>query len=144
MLALRFAAWWTVILGLAILNGLLREAWLVPALGRSLALAASGLLLCLCIVAVSWVAVCRTGLHRPGALLTVGAFWLALTLAFEFGFGRLVQHKPWSELWAAYTFEDGNLWPVVLAVTVAGPWLAGWMLRVTGVGCRAGRAGERR
>ena len=46
-------------------------------------------------------------------------------LAFEFGFGRVVRHRPWSELLAAYTFQEGNLWPLVLVVLTLAPWLSG-------------------
>jgi hypothetical protein len=39
----------------------------------------------------------------------------------------LVQHKTWEELWAAYTFADGNLWPLVLVVVLlAPPVMAAW------------------
>jgi hypothetical protein len=39
-----------------------------------------------------------------------------------------VQHKSWAELLQAYTFRDGNIWPLVLLVTVLAPVLA-WRLR---------------
>ena len=50
--------------------------------------------------------------------------WLCLTLTFEFSFGRFVQHETWSTLFEAYTFKDGNLWPLVLVVTALAPLLA--------------------
>ena len=56
--------------------------------------------------------------------LYAGVLWLCLTLGFEFGFGRYVQHKHWSELFEAYTFQGGNLWLLVLLVTLLAPfWL---------------------
>jgi hypothetical protein len=55
--------------------------------------------------------------------LGVGAFWLLLTLVFEFGFGRIAQHKSWQELFGAYTLQGGNIWPVVLLTTAVAPWL---------------------
>ena len=36
----------------------------------------------------------------------------------------LVQHKAWADLFSAYTFQGGNLWPLVLAVTLLAPWVA--------------------
>jgi hypothetical protein len=30
----------------------------------------------------------------------------------------------WAELFEAYTFEDGNIWPVVLLVTLFAPLIA--------------------
>lgn len=124
MLALRAAAIWLLILVLAVLNGGFRDAVLLPALGKPLALVLSGLLLCACILVVALVFVPRLGRLRAVQSLNLGLLWLALTLAFEFGFGRLVQGRPWRELLEAYTFKDGNLWPLVLAVAFFAPLIA--------------------
>ncbi len=130
---------WLLILALAVANGALREALLIPALGRFWGLVLSGGLLALFIllVARSLVRHLRGIGVVPGLRigLRIGLLWLLLTLAFEFGFGRYVQHKPWPELLAAYTFEDGNLWPLLLLVTLLAPALAG------GLDARAQRRG---
>ena len=55
--------------------------------------------------------------------LQVGAVWLALTIAFEFGFGRGVAHTSWDELLADYDVRKGRLWPLVLAWIALGPAL---------------------
>ncbi|MEQ9547444.1 MAG: hypothetical protein RIK85_15685 [Marinobacter sp.] len=60
---------------------------------------------------------------RPGQFWLVGFGWLALTLAFEFSFG-LAQGKSWPVMLEAYTFRDGNLWPIVLVVTACAPFIA--------------------
>ena len=124
MLVLKAAGIWAVILVCAIANGALREAFLVPRFGLQAALLVSGLLLCTCIVVVACALVPR--LHTPGRLARagIGMLWLALTLAFEFGFGRLVQQRSWESLFDAYTFKDGNLWPLVLLMTLLSPLLA--------------------
>jgi hypothetical protein len=49
---------------------------------------------------------------------------IILTLAFEFTFGRLVQSQSWRQLLDAYTFKDGNTWPLVLVVAALAPWLS--------------------
>jgi uncharacterized PurR-regulated membrane protein YhhQ (DUF165 family) len=118
------ATLWLCILVLAILNGILREEVLVPALGGFAALVASGTLLSACIFVVALVAAPWYGPLPSSRWILVGLFWLLLTLVFEFGFGHLVQHKTWPELLAAYTFQGGNVWPLVLVVTMASPWLA--------------------
>jgi hypothetical protein len=124
MLTLKATAVWLLILACAVLNGGLREALLVPALGKPAGPVLSGVLLSIVILAVSLLLVPRLGRLATGQCLYVGLLWLCLTLAFEFGFGRLVQHKPWAEILAAYTFKGGNLWPLVLAVVLISPWLA--------------------
>jgi hypothetical protein len=53
--------------------------------------------------------------------LEVGTAWLALTVAFEFGFGRGVAHTSMDELLADYDLRKGRLWPLVLAWIVLGP-----------------------
>lgn len=112
---------WLLILATAFLNGALRELVLLPALGKLWAPLLSGVLLCACILAISGFLVPRLGaLSRRQALL-MGVAWLGLTLAFEFSFGRFVQHKEWPELFGAYTFQDGNIWTLVLAVVLGTP-----------------------
>jgi hypothetical protein len=123
---IKATAVWALILVLAILNGALREAVLLPALGKPWGLTLSGLLLAACIVAVALAFVPR--IVRQGGVepWRIGLRWLVLTLVFEFGFGRLVQGRSWDELLQAYTFADGNLWPLVLVVTAVAPSLAVW------------------
>jgi hypothetical protein len=115
---------WFAILLLAILNGALREKVLMPALGSFSGLIASGSMLGICIFLVALAAAPWYGRLASREWLLVGAFWLLLTLAFEFSFGRFVQQKSWAELFEAYTFHGGNLWPAVLVVTLISPWLA--------------------
>lgn len=129
MLTLKATAAWLLILVCAVLNGGLREALLMPSLGKPAALVLSGVLLSIVIVAVSLLLVPRLGRLSTSQGLYIGLLWLCLTLIFEFGFGRLVQHQSWQQLGEAYTFKEGNIWPLVLVVTLVAPLLA---LRVRG------------
>jgi hypothetical protein len=124
MTALKAFAVWVLILICAVINGAFREGFLVLQFDRVTAFVASGLLLSVCILAVSAVLVPWFGRLKASHYLLLGLFWLGLTLAFEFGFGRLLQHKPWEQLFAAYTFQGGNLWPLVLVVTTFAPLLS--------------------
>ncbi len=124
MLLVKALLAWLSILLLAIANGALREAVLIPFLGRSSGLILSGAMLSFAVALVAYALV----RFQPGITVSQGLFvgllWVCLTLAFEFGFGRYVQHKPWAELLEAYTFKDGNIWPVVLLTTLLAPYLA--------------------
>lgn len=113
---------WSGILVLAIANGILRESFLIPALGAPAALVLSGLLLSAVILGVTYYSLPWLQVTSPAGLFAVGLGWLALTLVFEFSFG-LWQGKSWPELLEAYTFKDGNLWPIVLAITVLAPYI---------------------
>ena len=118
MLALKACAIWLGILACAFANGALRELLLVPAFGLQVAQLASGVLLSSLIIAVAVLAAPWFGRVSTLQAMLIGMLWLCLTLAFEFGFGGFVQRKSWSTLLEAYTFKDGNLWPVVLVATV--------------------------
>jgi hypothetical protein len=116
-------AFWLAIAAVAVVNGALREAVLIPLLGRTPALLLSGLLLCVLILWITVVALPWLGARRRQQLIGIGAAWFVLTLVFEFSLGRL-QGKSWLMLLEAYTFKDGNVWPLVLLVTLAAPVLA--------------------
>jgi|tagenome__1003787_1003787.scaffolds.fasta_scaffold20971474_5 hypothetical protein len=118
---------WLAILALAILNGALREAVLVPNLGKTAGYVTSGVLLAalVLLVAISLAPWMRLASARRA--MGVGALWLVMTVVFEFGFG-IARGKPWTDIVAAYRFADGNIWPLVLVVVLFAP-LAGWRLR---------------
>ena len=130
-LVVALKAWviWVAILVLAVANSALREAILIPQLGLPTGLVLSGVLLSALIFVVAYLALPWPGTRRSVELTGIGLGWLALTLCFEFAVG-LWQGTSWPVLLAAYTFKGGNIWPVVLAVTVAAPRLAakvrGW------------------
>jgi hypothetical protein len=63
----------------------------------------------------------RWPLRDTREAVEVGMGWLALTVAFEFGFGRLVAKQSWDELLADYDLAEGRTWPFVLAWIAAGP-----------------------
>jgi hypothetical protein len=112
------------ILTLAVTNGFLREAVLLPNLNKPVAFATSGILLSILIVVVAVLFFPWLKLRSESSCLAVGALWLGLTLVFEFGLGGFVQGRSLSEMMEAYTFKDGNLWPLVLVVTFFAPLVA--------------------
>ena len=124
MLYLRALVLWSALIPLAIANGLLRDWLLVRWLGASAARAVSGVLLCGLIGAWTWQTIPWLAPRDGRACAVVGLGWLALTVGFEFGFGRLVAHRTWDELLRPYRFAGGDLWPVVLVVVTLAPWLA--------------------
>lgn len=132
-LAIAFKAFmaWSGILVLAIVNGAFREAVLIPALGKSTGLLLSGVSLAGLVLAVACLALPWFGRIPVSGYVAIGMGWLCLTLLFELTFGRIIQGKPWSQLFEAYTFKEGNIWPVVLLVTAAAPFVAarikGWV-----------------
>lgn len=129
ILLLKAFAVWLLILVFAVLNGSLREFVLLPILGKPAAFALSGILLSIVVLLAGALSQRWTRVSRLSHCLWLGVFWLALTLAFEFAFGLFVQHKNWRELGDAYTFKDGNLWPLVLVACFCSPVIAHFMRR---------------
>ena len=120
-----FLAWLAIAVA-AILNGILRQAVLIPTLGDPLAQVLSILLLLAIIVGISAYFVRRPGRDlQPSSLLLVGLAWAAGAVLFEFALGRLVLDVPWSELLAAYDVRTGALWPLAPLAMIAAPPLLG-------------------
>jgi hypothetical protein len=124
----RAVAVWGALLILAVLNGGVRDIWLSPWLADTVGRVLSTVLLCGLIFLVSWVTI---GWIRPASAreaLRVGALWLAMTLAFEFGVGHYGFGKAWSELLADYDLRHGRVWLAVLVVTLLAPL---WAVRLS-------------
>lgn len=121
--ALKAFCLWLAILVLAVANGVLREAVLIPALGSAPGLILSGLLLSGLTLLVAYLGLPWLGAQGRQFIL-IGLGWLVATLIFEFSVG-LLRGKPIDEILAAYTFKGGNIWPLVLLVIALAPWLAG-------------------
>ena len=126
---LRAGAVWLLVLVLAIANGGFREAVLKLRTGERAAHVLSTVMLCAVVLVVARLTI---GWIAPGSVrdaLSVGGLWLVLTLAFEFGAGRWLFRKSWSELLADYDLRAGRVWPAVPVVTMVAPLLAWWHAR---------------
>jgi hypothetical protein len=55
--------------------------------------------------------------------LSIGLFWMALTVAFEFLFFHYVVGHSWTELLANYDLSRGRLWPLLLVWVALAPSL---------------------
>jgi len=113
---------WASMLVVAVAFGALRDALLAPRVGAHRAHQLGSLAVCAAFVLVIWSFVRWAG-PTPGQGLAVGAAWLVLTLAFEFGFFHLVRGVPLETLLADYNLLAGRLWPLVLVTVLLAPWL---------------------
>ena len=118
------AVWLLCMVG-AILNGTLREFVLNPWIGTAWGHVFSTVLLSLLILAITWATIPWMAPTSPAQAWAIGIAWLVLTLAFEFGFGRLVAHKSWQVLLADYHLWEGRIWVIVPIITALAPvWMA--------------------
>jgi hypothetical protein len=125
---MRPVAVWFLILLLAIINGAFREAVLIPNLSKPVALALSGLLLSWIILMLAVLLAHWMRLDTRSRCLSVGLLWVCLTVVFEFGFGA-IRGRTLADMLEPYTFKDGNIWPLVLAVTFFAPLIAARLRR---------------
>ena len=123
---------WLALLGLAILNGGAREAFIIPRTGDLRGHLLSTITLCLAILALSWFSI--NWIHPASVrdAWTIGAVWVALTLAFEFLAGHYLFGNPWSRLLADYDIFRGRIWVLVLATTALAPALSAYARGVVG------------
>jgi hypothetical protein len=121
---------WLLILLAAVGNGVFRDLVMTPKLGDPVARAISCFTLSVLIVLITWVFITRLGISVKSQLWSVGWFWLALTLAFEFLFGHYVGGKSWMALFQDYNIMEGRLWILVLVTTLSAPALAGRLRKI--------------
>ena len=82
------------------------------------------------ILIISWLAVPWLGASTNGQLFGIGFLWLALMLAFEIAFGRLVFSASWQRLASDFDFRKGGLLSIGMLILFAAPFLTaklhGW------------------
>jgi hypothetical protein len=120
----RLAGIWLVIAVVAIINGVFRELVLVPAVGASLALPVSGLMLAILVLLVTSISVVFLGLRSLKTCIWAGLLWVVFTLSFEFLFGHYVTGKSWWEIARIFDFTHGDLFTLVLVTTAVAPLCA--------------------
>jgi hypothetical protein len=126
----RWIAAWGGAVAIAIVNGAAREGVYVRRLGDERANRVSVL------TGIGAFSLYFAALQRRWPLptrrdaLSVGAVWTAMTVVFEFGFGRL-RGESWEEMLGAYDLRRGELWPLVLAWIALGPEVTRRLTRTT-------------
>jgi hypothetical protein len=120
---LKAAIIWTIIAVLAIANGAFREHVLTPAIGARIALPVSGILLSAIVLLVTWCCFRLIAGCKQLTCLLIGLQWVLMTLLFEFAFGHFVANKPWPEIFRVFNFMQGDLFILVLVVSLFSPLL---------------------
>ena len=112
---------WSGMVLAALLNGTLRALVTQPLLGETAARALATVLLLAVLAGYQWWLSGRFPLPSTRAALQVGAAWTAMTLAFEVGFGRLVEQLSWAQVFADYDVTRGRIWVLVPVWLLVGP-----------------------
>jgi hypothetical protein len=115
---------WLLIIVAETVHGVLRGLFLVPVVGdlraRQIGVAIGSLI----ILAVAAATIRWLGAKTRSELLAVGAVWLALTLAFEFLFGRYVAGASWDRLLSDYDPTRGGFLGLGMLVLALSPLIA--------------------
>ena len=106
---------------IGIVNGVARETLYANAVGDSAAHQISTGTGAALFALYFWFLTGRWPLETRRDALTVGAVWVALMVAFEFGFGHSVDGTSWRDLARDWNLADGRLWPLLVLWVGAGP-----------------------
>jgi hypothetical protein len=104
---------WLGMVVVALLNGTIRALVTQPLLGETTARFLATLLLLGLVTGYEWWLLGRLPIPTVRLGWLVGTCWLALTLSFEFGFGRFVEHLSWQTMLADYDLSRGRIWVLV-------------------------------
>lgn len=104
-------------------NGAIREFGYAPYMSELRGHQLSTLTAVLCFALyIGWLTA-RFPLGSARRAAIVGLVWLAMTMAFEFLFGRYAAGRSWAELWRNYDLTAGRLWPLLLVWVAAAPYV---------------------
>lgn len=119
---------WGGLAVVAIANATVRELVYAPVVGDYWGHVASTVTFVAALSVVAYVYFGRVE-HTVRELVAIGAGWLALTVAFEFGFGHYVMGTSWDVLLADYNVLAGRVWVLVLVAMLVAPVVFGHYLR---------------
>ena len=119
----RYLLAWPLLALVAILNGTLRVTTYGRFIPELAAHQVSTLTAMLAFGAIVWMMHRRWPIRTAAEAWLIGACWLVMTVAFEFGFGHFIAGHSWERLLADYDLMRGRIWPLLLAWTTALPFL---------------------
>jgi len=121
---------WFIFVIAAILNGWFRNSFITPKVGEHAGHVLSTIIF-ICVILIGtylFISNLKIGYTKTDLLL-IGAFWLILTILFEFVFGHYVIGNSWNTLLADYDILKGRVWSLVLLTTFIAPLLIGIILQ---------------
>ena len=107
--------------GAALVNGTFRALVTQPLLAETAARQLATVLLLGLLFTYQWWLSRRLPIATWQQAVSIGAAWMAMTLVFELGFGRFVEHLSWSTMLADYDVTSGRIWVLVPLWLLAGP-----------------------
>jgi hypothetical protein len=119
---LRAALVWMLIMLAETGHGVIREVFISPVIGAMRARQLGVLIGCILIFVIAWLTARWMNARTRREQLTVGAFWVGLTLIFEVVLGRATGAS-WSRILSDYNLLHGGLLLLGLAFMFVTPML---------------------
>lgn len=113
---------WIFFLPIAIINGLVREEFYKVSLGAHRSRQLSTIIAMALFIAVAYSVLYSTVSSMTiTQLLSIGLWWVLLTIFFELVFGHYVEKLSWKKLLVDYNIFKGHLWVLFLATEAITP-----------------------
>jgi hypothetical protein len=119
---------WMLIMLAETVHGTVREIFIAPVLGDLRARQLGIPIACVIVFVIAWTTARWMGAVMRQAQLIAGAYWAALTLAFEILLGRAIGLS-WTRIFADYDPTRGGFMLLGLAFMVFAPMLAAKLRR---------------
>jgi hypothetical protein len=117
----RYVLAWFPMLALAIANGALRQLTFGKYLSELHAHQLSTVTGSVILGVFIWIVIRFWPPVSSRQAVSIGLLWVMLTIAFESGMGRMVMHRPWSQLFHDYNLAAGRVWPLLLIWIAVAP-----------------------
>lgn len=126
---LKIFLFWFVLLGIALVNAILRELWykpfLEPHIGMWAHQVSSITAIILFFLAIYFFIKKSSYNHSPLELLAMGLVWMAMTIIFELWMNIYIRQLSFVEVIETYYFWKGETWVFVLIAIAVSPIIAG-------------------
>lgn len=121
-MSIKIFLFWLPMVAIAFANATLRELVLVKYFNELHAHQLSTITLIVLCAAYVWFVFQFLDIHGSGQAFLIGAFWIVLTVLFEFSLGRF-NGKSWEILFLDYNFLKGRIWLLFLISLLFLPYL---------------------
>jgi hypothetical protein len=129
MIYLKALSIWFLLAVSAILVATFRVGVLLPQFGEHTAHQLGTVLYLIVQFIIIYFFIKKMKIKEVKALLSIGFFWVVITIIFEFIFGHYVMGHSWQKLLADYNLFKGRLWVLVLINNLAAPIISGKMTK---------------
>lgn len=118
---LRSFAVWLIIIFAESIHGTLRTIFLEPRIGDFRARQISVFTASLIIFAITFFFIRWISARKISQFMTIGIFWLFLTVTFEILLGRFIFKASWERIFSDYKIWEGGLMPLGLIILLFTP-----------------------